>query len=44
LFKLSIRSSIDLAFFVAESFIVVIDAVGVKLDARVGRAEKCRIK
>ena len=44
LFKLSIRSSIDFAFFVAESFIVVIDAVGVKLDARVFRAEKYQIK
>jgi hypothetical protein len=38
LFKLSIRSSIDFAFFVVESFVVVVDTVGVKLDARVVRA------
>ena len=40
LFKLSIRSSIDLAFFVVDSSIVGIDEVGVKLDARVVRARK----
>lgn len=40
LFRLSIKSSIDLAFFAVDSSIVGIDEVGVKLDARVVRAEK----
>ncbi len=44
LFKLSIRSSIDFAFFVVESFVVVVDTVGVKLDARVVRAGKHNIR
>lgn len=40
LFKLSIRSSMDLAFFVVDSSIVGTDEVGVKLDARAVRARK----
>ena len=34
LFKLSIRSSIDLAFLVHDSLILIFDVVGVKLDER----------
>jgi hypothetical protein len=40
LFKLSIRSSIDFAFFFDDSSIVGFDVVGVKLDARDVRAKK----